>query len=449
MPECTESNTTASLLVSTTTTPNERRTHAIKRSPSSNHNNNNNNNRISSSSIKPSTIFIFVLFIVLVVVSFSFITLLISIRSNRVGDSDAPSSSHVVAFHSPVRQSHTPAAACEPQHEEQQQQRRADVCRTNTCYQAANFILENLNQTAEPCDDFYVFACGNRDSHFVEETDHFSIAYENMLNEVSEALGDPVIFHHAENDQHDDELANTFKTFYRSCLNISDIEANADAQFMRLMRSEIGPWSLVPILEAQAKHDENDDDVEDVAQFSASTRLGIEAHLFKLTYLDMPLVFDFESSDFNHTSIQMQLFIVEDFCKMQQLLPNTTSSRQRFLKMVKVMRDLMFESINGVDFYTAAEKSSSFVNTSLYDTPFEAQVDEMLRLANRLYFLNDSRYHCHKKGGGTTQNKKEYSLLTIDELNERVNKSPSNRSEKVILPNRKDEKFNENFFVKK
>ena len=47
---------------------------------------------------------------------------------------------------------------------------KKNTCKSTDCYKAANFILDNLNQSVNPCNNFFQFSCGawvNR--HSVEE----------------------------------------------------------------------------------------------------------------------------------------------------------------------------------------------------------------------------------------------------------------------------------------
>ena len=37
----------------------------------------------------------------------------------------------------------------------------ARSCHSEACYKASQAILENMDLTADPCEDFYQFACGN------------------------------------------------------------------------------------------------------------------------------------------------------------------------------------------------------------------------------------------------------------------------------------------------
>ena len=68
-----------------------------------------------------------------------------------------------------------------------------DFCMTPGCVNTAALILQNLDQTVDPCEDFYQFACGG----FVERTDipndrtrmsTFSVLGDELLTQVTALL---------------------------------------------------------------------------------------------------------------------------------------------------------------------------------------------------------------------------------------------------------------------
>lgn len=64
-----------------------------------------------------------------------------------------------------------------------------NVCKTKECAVAAKFILDRMNSTVDPCDDFYEFACGKFASQIVNKsTSVFSDAAEEMAEHGQTAL---------------------------------------------------------------------------------------------------------------------------------------------------------------------------------------------------------------------------------------------------------------------
>lgn len=92
-----------------------------------------------------------------------------------------------------------------------------DVCSTSECELEAGNVQAKLDESIDPCDDFYFFACGN----FINQTtipedktalNSFSILEEKLKQQLSEALSGLVTA--------DDKVpfANC-KKLYSACMN--------------------------------------------------------------------------------------------------------------------------------------------------------------------------------------------------------------------------------------
>ncbi|CAO1406059.1 unnamed protein product [Diamesa serratosioi] len=97
-----------------------------------------------------------------------------------------------------------------------------EVCLTAGCVEAAQSISMHMDQTVDPCDDFYHFACGS----FVNETiipddkifvDTFSIILDKVLDQLRTLINVPV------NDSEIDPFK-LVKKVYKSCMNTSLIQ---------------------------------------------------------------------------------------------------------------------------------------------------------------------------------------------------------------------------------
>ena len=194
-----------------------------------------------------------------------------------------------------------------------------------------------------------------------------------------------------------------FKKYYQSCLNQTDVELGADKQFYAYMLNEIGEWPLLPRL--NTPRDERT--IRPGSEFGTSSYFGFEKLAAKLTSMRMPFLLRFESNDFNNTKILMQVVVPQNFCKLQNFFPNTSESKREFAKLAKQIRNYMFESFNGIEF------NSNYYNSSY----FEQQLEEMIALAQRVYFLNDEKYFC----GSRTPRPKSLNVLTLSELNDKLN----------------------------
>lgn len=94
-----------------------------------------------------------------------------------------------------------------------------NLCLTPGCVHSASNMLNQMDNSVEPCDDFYSFACGN----FVKETiipdekvsvNTFSIISDKLQEQSRTLLTDPVL-------EHDPEPFKLAKKLYKACINKS------------------------------------------------------------------------------------------------------------------------------------------------------------------------------------------------------------------------------------
>ncbi|CAF0711083.1 unnamed protein product [Brachionus calyciflorus] len=258
-------------------------------------------------------------------------------------------------------------------------------CKTEACYKATNFILDNLNTSADPCVNFNQFSCGKWLSEQPNDKDHFTIAYDKMLVGISDLFKSNI-------NTDDSELYKNMKILYQSCLNQNHIQNNSDIEFFTYIFKEFGSW---PLLENQIQSN----------QFLTDTHFGFEKILSKLQGLQMPFLFSFLSDEFD-SKIIMNINFPKDYCKFQNFYPKSNTTRSKFIKMYKNFLDLIKDSLN-------IEKNSH--------SNFDEQIDEMLQVAHRIYFINSDLYQCGRRRGPH-----EYIKKTIDELDTLFNQNKTN-----------------------
>ncbi|XP_060115115.1 membrane metallo-endopeptidase-like 1 isoform X2 [Heteronotia binoei] len=118
-----------------------------------------------------------------------------------------------------------------------------NICTTPGCVTAAARIIQNMDPTAEPCQNFYQYACGGWLNHHVipETSSRYSIfdilrdELEIILKGVLETPG-----------QEDREAFRKAKTLYRSCMNESFIEQRDSSPLLEVLRV-IGGWPVASV----------------------------------------------------------------------------------------------------------------------------------------------------------------------------------------------------------
>lgn len=105
-----------------------------------------------------------------------------------------------------------------------------NVCLTPGCVHAASKMLEQMDSSVEPCDDFYSFACGQ----FVEDTiipddkvsvNAFSVISDKLQEQLRTIITAPI---------EDDEIEpfKMVKKVYVACMNKSKLRTNLSRAFL-------------------------------------------------------------------------------------------------------------------------------------------------------------------------------------------------------------------------
>lgn len=88
-------------------------------------------------------------------------------------------------------------------------------CSTSTCVQTSATILEKIDNSVEPCDCFYDFACGAfGENNYIDDEDDSISTLSIMNNNLQEILLKIV---ESESDEKYPKFLNISKKFYESC----------------------------------------------------------------------------------------------------------------------------------------------------------------------------------------------------------------------------------------
>ncbi|XP_078264840.1 phosphate-regulating neutral endopeptidase PHEX [Rhinoraja longicauda] len=184
-----------------------------------------------------------------------------------------------------------------------------EYCLTAECAEAAVFIFNKINWSADPCDNFFNFACGR----WLKETpipeDYFSYGtyawvQQNVKVKLRELLENPI------DAEKDIEAIQKTKQLYQSCMNESAIELEDDTPLFNILKQPPLRW---PVLEenngANGTWKENEFDMLEtlaflrgifgnnilIRFFVSVDNKNSNVHILKLDqgYLLLPLVEDY------------------------------------------------------------------------------------------------------------------------------------------------------------
>ncbi|XP_036415110.1 membrane metallo-endopeptidase-like 1 [Colossoma macropomum] len=116
----------------------------------------------------------------------------------------------------------------------------SNVCTTPDCVTAAARLLQNMDPSVDPCQNFYQYACGGwLERHVIPETSSLHSVF-NILRDELEIVLKGIL----ETEKEQDRLAfKKAKMLYRSCMNESVIEQRDSQPLLKLIDS-IGDWPV-------------------------------------------------------------------------------------------------------------------------------------------------------------------------------------------------------------
>ncbi|KAK0074956.1 hypothetical protein PV325_007594 [Microctonus aethiopoides] len=136
-----------------------------------------------------------------------------------------------------------------------------NLCTTPACINAASEIINNMNSSVNPCDDFYRFACGT----FLHKTsipddkvsvNTFSVISDQVQEQLKKSIGEPIM-------PDDTKPIKLVKNLYKSCMDKKAIEDQGVEPLLKILK-KLGGW---PVLEGDKWDENNFNWIESVYKF--------------------------------------------------------------------------------------------------------------------------------------------------------------------------------------
>lgn len=121
-------------------------------------------------------------------------------------------------------------------------------CSTEACKRAAAYIIDGMNATANPCDNFYEYACGGwKEHHSIPEsksrTGTFDLLDEKMTKEIRQLLSE----FNLNTDTKQSAGAVSYAAFlYQRCMELGNQSNNIGLGYLKtVVKSILGhDWSI-------------------------------------------------------------------------------------------------------------------------------------------------------------------------------------------------------------
>ncbi|KAL6255709.1 hypothetical protein P5V15_012952 [Pogonomyrmex californicus] len=116
------------------------------------------------------------------------------------------------------------------------------VCDSEKCKETANLLLENMNKSVDPCNDFYEFACGRWPEHnpIPEEQDAWS-ATDVIDSKVQQQIQEILEAAPAKDDL---KLVKLAKKWYKACMDTDAMEKRGIEPLVSTL-SRLGGWPML------------------------------------------------------------------------------------------------------------------------------------------------------------------------------------------------------------
>ncbi|XP_077998021.1 neprilysin-1-like [Glandiceps talaboti] len=117
-----------------------------------------------------------------------------------------------------------------------------NVCTSSSCVRTASELLKKMDQSVDPCQDFYQYTCGswNKQNYIPEDQSVYDI-FTEMRDKV-ELTGRRLLEYDSSGFQA--EFITKAKTFYRSCLDEAQIERNGATLIVKAIHN-LGGWPVM------------------------------------------------------------------------------------------------------------------------------------------------------------------------------------------------------------
>ncbi|XP_026480017.1 neprilysin-1-like [Ctenocephalides felis] len=116
------------------------------------------------------------------------------------------------------------------------------ICLTEDCIKTASTLLSAMDHTADPCEDFFRYACGSWNKKHVIPEDRSSISTFEVLADQQQLILKGVLEEPIGED--DNQATIKAKTFYKSCVDIQQIRKIGDGPLRNVITS-LGGWPVL------------------------------------------------------------------------------------------------------------------------------------------------------------------------------------------------------------
>lgn len=116
------------------------------------------------------------------------------------------------------------------------------VCLTPECVKAAAELIKNMDESVQPCEDFYRFACGGWVDNQVIPEDRTSVSVFSLLqDDLNNKLR---VLVERKPEEPELEIYTKMRNMYSSCMNLTQIESVGNSPLLETL-DQLGGWPVL------------------------------------------------------------------------------------------------------------------------------------------------------------------------------------------------------------
>ncbi|CAF3794993.1 unnamed protein product [Adineta steineri] len=121
----------------------------------------------------------------------------------------------------------------------------SDLCTSPYCIKAANYLLESIDETIDPCENFYEFSCGKwiKNARISSESNKQS-SITQIENDLEHTLADLLSSSPSHRTKKSKAITNA-RRLYSSCIDEDTIEMEDVDVIMSMINKEFGGWPVL------------------------------------------------------------------------------------------------------------------------------------------------------------------------------------------------------------
>ncbi|CAF1071368.1 unnamed protein product [Adineta steineri] len=125
----------------------------------------------------------------------------------------------------------------------------SDLCLTPYCIKAANYLIESIDETIDPCENFYEFACGKYIKNAIISSESNKQSPTTQLRKKLEHTLADLLSSSPSNITKESKAITNARRLYSSCIDEDTIETEGIDVIMSMINKELGGW---PVLQGSA-----------------------------------------------------------------------------------------------------------------------------------------------------------------------------------------------------